>query len=114
MVVHCPRAGAVLVTPNFMERLIPRDDALGVLCEELQRLKFLWSNCDLLAATSDLGLGKIHYHVRKDIHICVLRTGARRAPDQRTQTRNKFPWAERYGHVVVGTHFQQKDLVRNL
>jgi hypothetical protein len=56
-----------LVTPNFIEKFIPRDHALGVLYKELQSLKFLSSNCDSLAAASDLGFGKIYCYVRKDV-----------------------------------------------
>jgi hypothetical protein len=44
----------------------------------------------------------------------TLRTDARRTPHERTQTINKFPWAERYGHALVGTRFLQTNLVRNI
>jgi hypothetical protein len=33
---------------------------------------------------------------------------------QCAQTMNKFPWAERYGHAIVGTRFEETDLVRNI
>jgi hypothetical protein len=55
--------------------------AMGFLCQELQCLKFLWSNGDFLAATSNLGFEKVHHQVRKDIYACILWTEARRTPD---------------------------------
>src|SRR5579864_286084 len=99
------RVRVVLVHPNFIEKFIPRDHALGVLRQELQCLEFLCGDRDLLAATSDLRLEKIHRHILE--YIYVFRTNARRTPDERTQTGNQFPGAERYGHVIVGTHFQE-------
>jgi len=79
--VHSPRAGVVLVLPSFIEKFIPRNHAMGVPCQELQCLKFLWSNADFLAATSDLGFEKVHRHVRKDIYVCALWIEARHTPD---------------------------------
>jgi hypothetical protein len=58
VVVYSPRAGVVLVPPSFIEKFIPRNHAMGVPCQELQCLKFLWSNADFLAATSNLGFEK--------------------------------------------------------
>jgi len=75
VVVYRPCAGVALVPPNFIEKFIPRDHALGVVCQKLQCLEFLWSKYDLLACTSDLGLGKIHYHVRKDIYVFRINAG---------------------------------------
>jgi hypothetical protein len=58
VVVHSSRAGVVLVPPSFIEKFILRNHAMGVPCQELQCLKFLWSNADFLAATSNLGFEK--------------------------------------------------------
>jgi hypothetical protein len=33
---------------------------------------------------------------------------------QRSQTINKFLWAERYGHEIISTRFEETDLVRNI
>jgi hypothetical protein len=38
VVVHRPCARVVFVPPNFIEKLIPRDHALGVLRQKLQCL----------------------------------------------------------------------------
>ena len=67
VVVHRSSTGVVLVTPHFIEKFVSRDHALWVLCQELQRLEFLCSDHDLLAAASDLGLGKINDHILKDV-----------------------------------------------
>jgi hypothetical protein len=49
-------------------------------------------------------MGKISRSTLKDVQ--ALRADVRPAPHEHMQTIYKCPWAERYGHVVVGTHFR--------
>jgi hypothetical protein len=112
MVVHGPSRRIVLETPNLTQKFRARNDAFGILYHEFQGLEFLRRKRNWLTATCHLHLRKAHSHIIKN--KCVFHIDPRRAPQGGAHTREQLPWAERLGHVVIGTNFQQQNFVQHI
>src|SRR5712691_714843 len=97
---------------NLIQKFLARNDAFGILYHEFQGLEFLCRKRNWLTTTRHLHLRKAHAHIIKN--KCVSHIDPRRAPQGGAHTREQLPWAERLGHVVIGTNFQEQDFVQHI
>src|ERR1700680_2573288 len=101
VIVNRTGGRVVLITPDFVQQLVPADNPVGILHQELERLEFLSGQNHLLAIAQDFHFLKIRGNTVKAYQVDAWRLDG--VAQRSAHSRQQFPGAKGLGYVIVGT-----------
>src|ERR1035438_8590625 len=102
VVIHCPRARIIFVTPHLVQQFLPRQHALRILDHELQHLEFLRGHRHKRSVPPQFHLREVHLDVAKAERVGYW--SLRRTPPHRgSHAGQQFARTEGLGHSSEGS-----------
>src|SRR5215469_11154776 len=120
MIVHRSGRRVILVSPYLVQELLTRNDPAGRGGQVLQKFELLRRQSNGFTGANRLHAGEIDSRIAEEQDFAAYGSrghmrnnwfGRPGAPHGTTYTSQKLFRAERLGYVIVGTQFQQENLV---
>src|SRR4051812_12744394 len=109
LIIHGAGCRIRIIPPYLVEESVAREDALGLLREEFEELELVRGEDDGLAAAVDGHFLEVDFAIGEAVYrgqACLALT-----TDGGVDTSGEFARAEGLGDVVVGSEFEEQDLV---